>query len=409
MDDLDFIDKKHYSITGEMIAEVAYGVANSYISRSGPVYIPSSSKSKYLYELERSEIEKELNNSEESIKSDLEKHNTNYNSRLEFSLINNMVNVDLDCENIVYQSQIWDGNKRFRYVLPRGDLDKFSLYDIYVKIEKKSGDFTKKDLINLIDLNFYIEIGGSTTFQKDFFSMCFFELIDEHDIFIESNIIYLKAFTFENMFYGIPYYFLSYHDIAITAFGLNSSSHSDFKIDAIYSGKNLSKINIKPEHKNLSMEQVVFHSQNFKLENKIVSGEKIKFLFNHPVQMLMIFLYNKEDIDELSEPEINSIGISLNNHFIWWENEELIEVDFMGINLYMVCIDPQLQNYNKFCDYVKYNIDPSTLKSINFSRIDDTEIVIEYDSDFKYEFYMKGLNTNVLRMMSGMAGLAFCP
>ena len=125
--------------------------------------------------------------------------------------------------------------------------------------------------------------------------------------------------------------------------------------------------------------------------------------------MLMIFLYNKEDIDELSEPEINSIGISLNNHFIWWENEELIEVDFMGINLYMVCIDPQLQNYNKFCHYMKYNIDPSTLKSINFSRIDDTDVVIEYDSDFKYEFYMKGLNTNVLRMMSGMAGLAFCP
>ncbi len=415
MSDYDFIDRSHDITQGEIHANLAIGIQNAYIGGSGPAYVKSS-VSQYLHELERYELEKDIVNTEESIKSDIEKANTNYNSRLEFSLMNNMVQIDLDCENIVDKHTLWDGQKYTGCSLNYSKHKNFSLYDIYLKIEKKSGNFTKKDLFNLIDFNLWLEIGGSSVLNKDFISMCFFELIEDNDIFIESNIIYLKAFTFENMLYGIPYYFLGMHEIRIiSSTPSNKSVYSDYLIDVIYSGKNLSSIDIKPEHKkNMSFEQIIIMSQLYSCIVKD-SKQKIKLRhLNHPVQLLMFCLWDENETkidqtDELNETEINSIGLSLDDNFIWWENEELIKIDLLGINLYLICIDPQLQNYNKFCSYIKNKFDPKTLRSINFSRIDDAGLIIEYDSNKKYNLYINGLNINILRIMSGMAGLAFCP
>ncbi len=410
MYDSEFIDRKYNSTQGEILAGLAVGSQNNYIGGSGPAYIPKSSKSNYLHELERYELEKDFADSEGHIKSDLEKENTNYNSRLEFSLINNMVQVDLDCENIVYQHKLWDGQKYTGCRLDQNKHTNFSLYDVYLKIEKKSGEFTKKDLLNLIDFSLWLEIGGSSVLNKDFISMCFFEHIEDNDIFIEPNIIYLKAFTFENMLYGIPYYFLKYHEIKIiSSTPANKLTYSDYSIDIIYSGKNLSSIDIKPEHEK-NLEQIIIMSQKMSCIVKD-SKQKIKLKhLNHPVQLIMFFLWDdKEEIDELIETEIYRFGLSLEDYYIWWEGEELIKINFMGINLYLVCFDPQLQNYNKFCLYVKNKFDPKTLRSINFSRIDDAGLIIEYDSNKKYNLYTNALNINVLRMMSGMAGLAFCP
>ena len=77
----------------------------------------------------------------------------------------------------------------------------------------------------------------------------------------------------------------------------------------------------------------------------------------------------------------------------------------MGIKICIICIDPQLRDYSKFYSYTKNNFDPSILKSINFSRMDNSEIICEYDSDKKFFVYINGLNVNMLRMMNGMAGI----
>ncbi len=84
MSDYDFIDRSHDITQGEILANLAIGTQNKYIGGSGPSYVPKSSVSQYLHELERYELEKDIVNTEESIKSDIEKANTNYNSRLEF-------------------------------------------------------------------------------------------------------------------------------------------------------------------------------------------------------------------------------------------------------------------------------------------------------------------------------------
>ena len=419
MNDFDFIDRKYDSRIGELYAEIAIGTQNSILNKGTP-YVSKNKQSEYLYDLERYELEKELNEIEISIKEDLKAEQSNFSSRLKYSLENNSAELDLCCENITWNEILWDGNEVYLPTIQKDKNNKenFSLYDIYFKIEKTNGEFTKTDMLKFIDFEIEFRIGGSPIIKKDFFTMCVFELLDNQDILIESNILYFKAFTFENMLYGIPIKFLDWHLVDIKSCGLKKELHSKYKIDVIFSGKNLSNIdiNLKYLNNNILFEQIIIQSQR-NSDNNIKSGTKIRLGFNHPISSLIFFLYdnisghdNYNDIYddfEFSNPEINSIGLCLNGGYIWWDNQELIKIDFMGIKLCIICIDPQLRDYNKFCSFTKNNFDPLTLKSINFSRIDDAHIIFEYDSDKKFLVYINGLNVNMLRMMHGMAGIAW--
>jgi hypothetical protein len=422
MNDFDFIDRKHNSVCGEIFAYLAIGAQNSILGKNKP-YVSKDKQSDYLYELEKIELENEFDKLEMSIRDDLKEEQSNYNSRLKYSLESNFVELDLCCENITWNEILWDGETPCILTIQNQTNNKtnFSLYDIYLKIEKTNGEFNRTDILDFINFKIKFKIGGSSIIEKDFFTMCVFELIDKQEILIETNILYFKAFTFENMQYGMPIKFLNYHAVQIESTGLNKELHSNYKIDVIFSGKNLSNININPEHlDNKLFEQIIIQSQITNQESKINSGTKIKFEFNHPVSILMFFLYNDSNLYngnkynndicedfEFTNPEINSIGISLNGYYIWWDNQELIKIDFMGIILSIVCIDPQLKDYNKFCSFTKNNFNPSILKSINFSRIDSMDAILEYDSDKKFSVYFNGLNINLLRMMYGMAGIAW--
>ena len=418
MNDLDFIDrKKHTSTEAELIATNAIGAQNVYIINNikSQQYISKSSQSAYLFDLERIELEKELKESDDYTKEILSQENSNYNSRLDYSIQNDFVEVDLCAENRTYKYKLWDGTKSSKiYLLHYNTDNNFCLYDIYIKIQKTSGEFTKKDLLKFVDFKLHLGIGGyNYTFQKDFFSICFFELMENQDILIEPNIIYLKAYTFQNMTYGIPRYFLDYHEVIICSKGLDSKTHSDFTIDIISSGKNIANIKSKHMDKYACIEEKVILSKQSEKE-KIFSGLILEIFFNHLVSILMFFLYDnydEPDSDELESPDINAIGLIFNNpnstERIWWESNEIIKINFMGIILCVVPIDPALRDYKKFYNYVNNKADFTQLKSINFSRIDKIYATIEYDNNKKYNLYMNGLHTNMLRIMSGMAGLAF--
>jgi len=125
---------------------------------------------------------------------------------------------------------------------------------------------------------------------------------------------------------------------------------------------------------------------------------------------MMFFLYgNTDNTDEISSPNIDSIGITLNESTIWWVNQEIIRVNFMGISLCVICIDPKFRNFDKFISFTKNNFEISEIKSINFSRINTSNIIIEFDNENnnKYNLYTCGLNINQFIMMSGLSGLSF--
>lgn len=123
-----------------------------------------------------------------------------------------------------------------------------------------------------------MQIGGTSVNNLNFFSTILLELLDNQDIFIESNIIYLKIFTFQNMLYGIPIKLLKYHNVAINIYGLNKFIHYKYSIDVIYSGKNLFSIDIKPEHLE-EIKQIIIQSKD-NILNQIQSGKKYNCNFN---------------------------------------------------------------------------------------------------------------------------------
>ena len=421
MNDLDFIERNG-SCSAEFFAQIAVGCANDYLNKKD-VYIEKNKHVQYLYDLETYELEKELNNTEILIKEDLKATETNYNSRLIYSLENNYVQVDLCCENITWKEILWDGNIAHvpKINKIKNNKENFALYDIYLKIEKINGEFTKNDMINFINLNIRFEIGTQTVFKKDFFTMCLFELLDKQEILTEPDVLYFKAFTFENMIYGIPVKFLNNQEIQIITEGLDKDTHSQYKIDVIFSGKNLSSIDFDTDFENSNgFEQLIIQNQT-KLEYNIESGKKFRVDFNNPVSVFFYFLYENNMVDninqsndiyedfEFSNSNINSIEIGLNGHYILWTKDEIIKINFIGITLYVICIDPQLRDYNKFCSFIKNDFDPKTLKSINFSRIDNHNTIIKYysDEDKKLSAYVNGININVMKLSKGHCMVKF--
>lgn len=418
----DPIDYKHDSFTGEMMASYALGLQNDYFTgKNRGVYIPRSKlNDNYLVESERYEIEKDLKEQEESLLSDLKEESSNYKTRLYLDSMAESVELDLNSTNIVHKYSLWDGTK-IGIINVETDRN-FSLYDIYIKITCKH-DFTRKDLLVLKDLKFGLEIGGSIILYRDFFSIMLLELIDDQDILIEPNVIYLKVFTFENMLYGITNKFLLYHQVRIIIKNLFKYSYwkySEYSIDVIYSGKNIYSSDIKSEHlKSIDMDQVIIQTQETGTE-LLQFGKEIRLVYNHPSQMIMFFPYDPDyeefnELDELNRIEIDSVGLFLNGFPIWFEKEELIHVHFMGLDLCILCLDEQFRDINKFKKYFKNELDMNTMKSINFSSIDDVKIILEcgidknYETNKPYHLFVTGLSINVLRMTNGMAGLVYAP
>lgn len=416
----DFIERKKDSYYGEVAAQIAIGEGNKYLGidiKNNKPYIYKDEQIKYLENLENNDLEKEINNLDTYLKKEIEKEN--YNSRLKYSIENSFVDIDLNCENITWKENLWNGILKY-VLIDMKKREHFSLYDVYLTIEKTDGDFTCKDIINLINFRIEMEIGGCKLIQKEFLPMCLLELLENQEILIQPNLLYIKAFTFENFKYGISKYLMKYHDIKFISRGLNSNLHSNYKIDIIFSGKDLSSLNINEEDfKGKQFNQVVILSQSSTCEN-IISKQKINLNYNNPTSVLMFFLYDNLDnnfddtikLDEpndLQTPDIDAIGLQFNNNSkIWWEQDELIKVNFLGINLYIVCIDPQLRNYNKFISYIKNDIEPQTIKSINFSRFDKVEAIVEYSNSKSYNLFISGLHTNLFQIASGMGWMRFC-
>lgn len=414
MNDFDFIDRKYSSEIGEQIAKTI-GIQNNYINKNNHItedktYTSKSDQTKYLYEIEKYELEKELNESDLSIIKDLNDERSNYVSRLKYSLEGNSAEIDLCYENITWTKELWDGKDIKKYSVEDVGTN-FSVYDVYLKIEKTDGEFTKKDIINLLDFYFVLEIGGQKIFSRDFITMCFFELLDNQEIFIEPNIIYLKAHTFENFKYGLYLRSFGYHLLKPLVAGLKKDKHYNYKITTIISGKNFEGVDVDYIIK-YGYEHVVFFTGEvgFYAVKPLKSNDKHKIHLVHPTSILLYIVFNTNDDndDDFSNVDLDYIGIILNGNPIWWEQQEVIKVKLLGVQIFVVCIDPQYRNYNKFCSLIKYDFDPKILRSINFSRMDTIHTVLEFESsNKKYYMFMKSLHINILRYLGGMIGKAF--
>ncbi len=389
--------------------------------------LKKSKNPEFIYNLELLEVEKELKDQDNYTKKDLDLHNSNYESRLDYSIENSNILLDVGSENITWKQLLWDG--KTKYYMPNynfEDKKNFSLYDVYLTIEKTTGNFTQKDLLNFIDFRISLRIEGNDQIDKDFYTMCLFELLDNQDILVHPNLLYLKAFTFENMEYGIPNYFFKKSGFTVVAYLPNNSyekQFSQYKITIIYSGKNLSSVNIKPEHlKSMSFNQPIITNIDYSDYdfNNYVKSKYHKYkenginIVNLMYKTVLFFICDNpldKDLwnlnDEITNSYFNYLKLKLSNgkNYIY-EYDQIIKVNLFGITLCILCIDPELNDINKFKLFGKNIFDyPKTL----YLKKEQIKISLIIDCEFNDNsiLYLSGLNYYNLAIKDGIANIEY--
>ena len=449
---------------GEIFAFAAYGLQNTYLGNCksdsenntniinskkyavGTNFISKKDVHKYLNELEEHNMEKNLENLDNFIESDLQFENSNYSERLKFSLENNSAEIEMCYENIIKTKNIWDGeNNNYNQI----ELTENSIYDIYLKIEKISCEFVQSDIVNLSNLT--IGLITKTNYlddrvhlhEADLFTCCLSELLKGNDIQPEPNILYFKCFDFNKSKFGLHYGNDQQIKLVLPFFDkfkrfnqldplntLNPSNQTkekfnDYKIDVIISSKNILQQVLNYE------QRIISHQINDFIN--VTTNKRIKFSFcENPVSLIFCSFINKKNIDAIdlhynddeinmrsinvylnssphNDDEINmrSIKMYLNSSPLIFYKEELVKINFCGITTFVICIDLKLKNKKLFCSYMKGEFDYQTLKSINFSRIDKIELSFNYDSEECYDLHVNCLNMKLMTFYNDYLNFRF--
>lgn len=159
--------------------------------------------------------------------------------------------------------------------------------------------------------------------------------------------------------------------------GINSLDYHEIKINVEYSkicDNDILEFDIY-KWKNVHQINNVIYQLQFTGKETLLLGDvlkKVNLDFNHPLLYL------------------------LSNY-----NVDMMELDLDG-DIFKI---PRLKTINNIGIYAIADYLDDFTNTINFSRIDEVSLNI-YDSDLR-EVYVYGINTQVIRCMSGLAGLSF--
>ena len=149
---------------------------------------------------------------------------------------------------------------------------------------------------------------------------------------------------------------------------------------------------------------IICSSVNYKLFqlNNLVKVNFTELNIDFSTQFI-IFYIKKLFESPYKPPLIESIGLNPNKQgFVYWNNDELMEININEIKVYILCFDPQFKDINKFRNYLDNKINHKNCSGINFSRIDNMDIQIklkeEYNNSylFNYDVIIMPFNINIL-------------
>lgn len=192
--------------------------------------------------------------------------------------------------------------------------------------------------------------------------------------------------------------FISWGNYDCNAFPLYGLIYHRFEIrwispNHIYNGSDL----IKFKYKKTSNEQVPM-KEFFAIQTQVKTfslyQNKTRLNFNHIVSKLIFKFDNR-----IQPPYIESINLYLNRcqPIIYRADMgEIVSHEILGETFYSIDLSPDDQS----------NSDSVT--GINFSRIDTIVVSFDMDDDTQKAVRVCALSSNILRVLSGMAGLAYC-
>lgn len=440
----------------EDILRNTYGPQNEYISED--TYIKRDEVDDYIFNLENN-LENDL------IEQALSNHNDEYYGIIgtekiyDYDTLINIMNRDeVDRNELIHSSSYKCKKKSIMisstasYYTDTSRMEQFCLYNIYLEVEKADNEkFTKEDIYNLFNIKIDLIIGETTI--NSFNLLIPIIKSSLHNVsMIHDNIFFVELFDFNklNNGLGISQNLLRLHDVRIKLTYDNKLQYIPNYIFKIHNrGKNIdldtqhkvfqSKKNILKRNKiNNSYTSSIYEKESYenlyddnktddmkKFSNEvIISSHYFKYnLYNnnifevfwsHPTQFIIFYILNPKINDDLdsSYRTIQSIGMNPNGAgYINWDLDDLIQIEILNIPLYILCLDPQLKDGNKFKNYLDGKINNKTCVGVNFSKINKLFLKIDIDDPFEdnknYELSIFTLHSNIIDQMNGMIGLGF--
>jgi len=415
--------------TEDIIANAYYNKKSLYPRLKNGNYIKKSEYDNFLCKYENKKNEDEIINYMEDFENEIISINKNTTCNTYFVDNDDTYGVifplisGTDCVDTHSTYEIIRNDK---YIAERGDMysitipnDVDTLKILYLKIEstnKSPITFDDLNMFELLSISLKLHIGNSSFIPMNFTNLLFQSIVSDVPIEYEADCIKIPLYIFNKiMEYGLPIISLGWSNVRITINGLwdgyEINNRDKYKL-SIYV--------IRQHYESSSRRKIAQDEHEFlilKNENRTycftINNDYYYFRFKGYVAFLIFSIvpdYNllNEYVD-MDTPLINTISLKMENSDPMEFSDELILLHELGINMYVLPIDPIIKNVEDLKELFNDNLNKNIIRGLDFSCLVNLQFSITYDTIYsvqemnsKYKLIVTGMSYNYLKISGGV-------
>jgi hypothetical protein len=281
--------------------------------------------------------------------------------------------------------------------------------NIYLEMDAPNFE-NKYDLLQMV---IKLSVGGSVIYDSTLLTCIFNQIASSKNIEEYEDKIRIPILNFDTYYdkkhdmRGFPIKHLQWHAVKIILYYPNNDL---FRL--IINGKQYENdimIMIRNNrYDNIVLINTIFKEELNKLNKYILSLNLIN-------KFILIFIeeneYNEENIFTYT-PIINKIILNCDKQDVLdFTDDDLLDIEIFGIKIYVLPMCSEFSDWESIREVYRNPIKNLTGNGINFSKIDNTYLQIEFENNYynkdNYKINFISVSLNITRMMSGMMGLAF--
>ncbi len=381
----------------------------------GLKYVNSQSIDNFMFEIEKKELEDDINIKELELIKDFKnideineitikpKFDLEYNGYLpnkidDFNEDKSILYKDYSLFDLILQNKSVETNSSYNFTDYKlwGNLtqtidikkDINTITKIWFNFEKPI-EITTEDLYLISQTEVTFEIGLVKLIKKPF-SMCIIEnLLQEYNINPKDNILKICLIDFKNLCEsGLPQLCLTFNQVLLRLkFASKSIEKYSKYITYVVEGYHLLTDQLYEyaiKHYKFTIISSGF-AGNYKLIDKLEysltnyiipdASFSSKFIFVNTCAWITIcFNVNSELL------QINKVGLSANNcEYLYCELDDIVVISFGDLTFCNIILDPAYKNKDKFVKLVKNKIDYTDIRGVNLASPELTELNLKID------------------------------
>lgn len=424
----------------DVLLKCAYSSQNSYmdkwLKKGGSNYVTKNDrKVEKEHELMEDNLEKELELERERFECDqldFEK-NLQFKDKLDYtqfyeensfndSLTQLFNGYDYADYTYIIESKI-QNNEKMIFKLTR-NCDIINNLFLQIDLDESFEGLSIEEKYAILESEFDIEIGGSRIDKTSIINSLFVQICKGKSIVEKNNTIQIPLYDFNNMIFkhdkdlqkcrGLPLVCLSYMEVRVNL--TIPKIITRFKYSLVVNGL-LNQTNERRKLAQGSWEFLVYLNENFKEEYEENKFQKIRLPFNHPSKFILLYfkpkIYSNTNFFDFSTnyPNIENAELVCNSISCLTfsdADDEILSFDFFGIKIYILPYSHDIDSWEKIQKMFENHYENLNSSCINSSRIDNMYLTLDLSENSEgYNLIYNNVHFNVLRIMSGMLGIAY--